>query len=276
MTDQDIFYEYEQVLLGKRKNYSSDIFAGRSSAGKEEIALRFFRCIFEKYLLWTPEEAYHELNNNIIEKMKLSPLVRFVRFPPEFSPTEDCFYIVAKAYPDKFVIDEVKQTQIVYDRVYSGKASRFPKHFFEDKDGMMRALFCLKYAIKEYTSFKSPEEMYKYFAFHGDEFLRQYKLKDAYNMNFNTLPIDYLNECMNVYSRYEYSFLYTKYRVLAQYTEMLKQEEKERKRKLKEEAEKERQARLEAERAKQAAETEESLDELADVEKKEEPAEKAS
>ena len=95
-------------------------------------------------------------------------------------------------------------------------------------------------------------------------------------MNFNTLPIDYLHECMNVYSRYEYSFLYTKYRVLAQYTEMLKQEEKERKRKLKEEAEKERQARLEAERAKQAAETEESLNESEDTETKEEPAEKAS
>lgn len=226
MTDQDIFYEYEQVLLGKRKNYSSEIFAGHSAAGKEEIALRFFRCIFEKYLKWTPEEAYHELNKNILEKMKLAPLVRFIRFPPEFNPMEDCFYIVAKAYPDKFTVDEVKQTKIVYNRVLKGEVSRFPKYFFENRDGYMRALFCLKYAIQEYCSFKKPEEMYKYFAYHGEEFLRKYKLWDAYAMNFGTIPLDYLNECMNAYSKCEYSFLYNKYRVIAIYNDICKKKKK--------------------------------------------------
>jgi hypothetical protein len=227
MTDQDIFYEYERVLLGKRKNYSSEIFAGNSAAGKEEIALRFFRCIFEKYFGWTPEEAYHNLNKNIMEKMKLLPLIRFIKFPPEFDPMNDCFYIVAKAYPNKFKIDEVKQTKIVYNRVLNGEVSRFPKFFFEGRGGYMRALFCLQYAIREFTAFKTAEEMYKYFAFYGTDFLKKYKLWEAYKMNFTELPIKYLNECMNVYSKYEYSLLYAKYNVLAQYKEFCKKKIKE-------------------------------------------------
>jgi hypothetical protein len=228
MTDQDVFYEYERVLLGKRKNYASEIFSGSSAAGKEEIALHFFRCVMEKYFGWTPEEAYHRLNKEIMEKMKLMPLVRFIRFPPEFDPMNDCFYIVAKAYPNKFTVDEIKQTRIVYDRILNGKISRFPKGFFEGRGGYMRALFCLQYAIKEFTAFKTPEEMYKYFAIHGVEFLRTYKLWEAYKMNFGMdYPVTYLNECMNTYSKYDYSFLYAKYRVLAAYNEMCKKKYRE-------------------------------------------------
>ena len=115
MTDQDIFYEYEQVLLGKRKNYSSDIFAGRSAAGKEEMALRFFRCIFEKYLLWTPEEAYHELNNNILEKMKLTPLVRFIRFPDD-----NTLYRANATMP---INSRLKRISVIYAAVSSAASS---------------------------------------------------------------------------------------------------------------------------------------------------------
>lgn len=228
MTDQDIFYEYERVLLGKRKNYASEIFAGNSVAGKEEIALHFFRCVIEKYFGWTPEEAYHNLNKEILEKMKLIPLVRFIRFPPEFSPTIDCFYIVAKAYPEKFKVDEAKQTKIVYNRVLNGDFSRFPKGFFEGRDGYLRALFCLQYAIKEFGTFKTADEMYRHFAFHGMDFLRKYRLVEAYKINFNTHPVHFLNDCMNKYSKYEYSFLYAKYSVLAEY-EMLKNKMREEK-----------------------------------------------
>lgn len=228
MTDQDIFYEYERVLLGRRKNYASEIFSGNSAAGKEEIALHFFRCVMEKYFGWTPEEAYHNLNKEIMDKMRLTPLLRFIRFPPEFDPSNDCFYIVAKAYPDKFHVDEVKQTRIIYDRVLSGKISRFPKGFFENRGGYMRALFCLQYAIGEFTAFQTPEEMYKYFAYHGVIFLRKYKLWDAFRMNFRGRhPLDYLNECMDTYSKYEYSFIYAKYSVLAAYNELCKKKYKE-------------------------------------------------
>lgn len=230
LTDQDIFYEYEQVLLGKRKNYASELFAGLSPSRKEELALRFFRLIFEKYFNWTPEEAYHNLNATILERMKLSSLVKYIQFPPEFSPTEDCFYIVAKAYPEKFTISETKQTEIMYKRVLSGEVSRFPRFFFEGRDGRMRALFCLQYAINEFSACETAEELYRQFAYHGTEFIKKYRLWEAYKMNFNSYPIDYLNECMSIYSKYEYSFLYAKYRTLAEYRELVKNTSKKTKR----------------------------------------------
>lgn len=222
MTDQDIFYEYEQVILGKRKNYPSELFAGNTESGKELIALRFFKCIFEKYLKWTPEQAYHSLNANIIKTMKLAPLVRFIRFPPEFDPMIDCFYIVAKVYPDKFKISEKKQTEIVYKRVMNDEVSRYPKFFFEGRDGMMRALFCLRYALKEYGDFRNADEMYRHFALHGTDFLKKCKLYDAYAINFEGKPIDFLHNCFNKYDRDAFDFIYNKYRYMSEYNEVKK------------------------------------------------------
>lgn len=262
MTDQDIFYEYERVLLGKRKNYASEIFAGNSDAGKEEIALHFFRCIFEKYFGWTPEEAYHNLNKEILEKMKLIPLVRFIRFPPEFNPTVDCFYIVAKAYPNKFKVDEAKQTKIVYNRVLSGEFSRFPKGFFEGRGGYLRALFCLQYAIREFGAFKTADEMYRYFTYHGMEFLKQYRLLEAYKINFNSHPVYFLNECMSKYSKYEYSFLFAKYSVMAEY-EMRKNKIRDEKLK----AARARRKKLAEEKAAEEAAAQEALEQENDIPK---------
>lgn len=222
MTEQDVFYEYEQILLGKRKNYSSDIFANHTAAGKEEIALMFFRCIFEKYLKWSPKEAYNFLNKDVIKTMKLIPLVRFIRFPPEFNPMEDCFYIVAKAYPDVFKIDPVKQTEIIYDKILTGKSSRYPKFFFEGQDGIMRAIFCLKYAIKEHKTITTPDELYRFFAYEGATFLRKYKLWDAFILNFGTYPIDYLHACFTEDAKQEYAFIYNKYRTIVVYNDMQK------------------------------------------------------
>lgn len=228
MTEQDIFYEYEKILLGKRKNYSSEIFANQTAAGKEEIALMFFRCIFEKYLKWTPQEAYYCLNEEVIRTMKLVPLIRFIRFPSEFNPMQDCFYIVAKAYPDEFTINSVKQTEIVYNRVLSGEASRYPKFFFEGQDGIVRALICLKYAIKEYLTVTTANELYRYFAHDGVVFLKKYKLWDAFVLNFGTIPIDYLHSCFTKEVQQEYSFLYNKYKMIDNYKkETIKKKEKE-------------------------------------------------
>lgn len=58
---------------------------------------------------------------------------------------------------------------------------KFPKGFFNDKDGMAKACICLKYAIENYLQaidpMTTPEEMYKFFGT-GDclKFLRTCKL----------------------------------------------------------------------------------------------------
>lgn len=222
MTDSDIFYEYEQILLGKRRNYASEIFAGKSEAGKEAIALQFFKCVMEKYLNWTPEQAYHMLNKQVIEIMKLKPLIRYIKFPAELNSSSDFFYIVTLIYPDKFKTNERDYCKLVYKRVKDGELPRYPKKFFEGRDGQYRALFCLKYAINEYATFRTPEDLYKFFCVKGEEFLKSHKLMDAFNLNYDGYPVDYLHDIFNKSDKDAYEFIYRKYRFFSEYNDKKK------------------------------------------------------
>lgn len=211
MTTEEICYEYEQVIAGKRMTYSPEIFSDKSKKEQEKTALAFIKVILEKYLHWTPEESFHYLNKKIIEEMKIKPLIRYISFSFEFNIDEDCCLIVAKIYPQKFPIDAVEQTKEIYEKVLSGKLCRYPKCFFEGRDGQMRALFCLKHAINNFGNFSGPDELYKYFKEHGKEFLKENKLWDAYIMNYDD-PVEYLHDIFNEDAKEKYDRYYQKYK----------------------------------------------------------------
>lgn len=215
MTEKEACYEYEQVLLDKRGNYSAGLFEGKSAKEREETALFMLKTIFEKYLQWTPEQAFHYLNRDVINKLKLKPIIRYIQFPSEFDIEKDCYYIVARIYPDKFHIDKKEQTKIVYKRVLDGTASRYPKGFFEGRDGQMKALFCLKFALSEFKVFNNPEELFKFMYEHGEEFLKKYKLWEAFIMNYGEHPVDYLYDSFGKYNKEKYKDIYEKYKQLS-------------------------------------------------------------
>lgn len=211
MTAEEICYEYEQVITGKRITYSPEIFNDKSKKEQEKTALFFIKVILEKYLHWTPDESYHYLSEKIINEMKIKPLLRYITFPFEFNIDTDCYMIVAKIYPKKFHIDAVEQAKEIYQKVLNEELCRYPKCFFEGRDGQMRALFCLKYALNNFMNFTGPEELYKYMYEHGKEFFKKYKLWDAFLMNYDD-PVDYLHDIFNEEIKEKYQKYYEQYK----------------------------------------------------------------
>lgn len=210
MTVEEFCYEYEQVIAGKRMTYSPEIFNDKGKKEQEKTALSFIKVILEKYLHWTPDESYHYLSEKVIEEMKIKPLLRYIHFPFEFNIQTDCWMIVAKIYPEKYPIDIVELTKEIYQKVLDGELCRYPKCFFEGRDGQMRALFCLKYALNTYKTFSGPEELYKFFSEEGKEFLKEYKLWDAFLMNYDT-EIEYLHDIFDEDRKEKYQKYFDKY-----------------------------------------------------------------
>lgn len=210
MKTQEICYEYEQLITGNRATYASGIFKNKKPSEQESIALDFFRTVIEKYLHWTPEEAFYQLNKDTIIAMKLKPLLRYINFSYEFNIDTDCHLLVAKIYPKECKIDTVEETKRIYIKVLNKELSRYPKHFFEELEGERRALICLQYALVNFKNFENPEELYQYIHEHGIEFFKKNKLMDAFKINYD-FPIEYLHHMFPEKYRLKYQPLFDKY-----------------------------------------------------------------
>lgn len=210
MKTYEICYEYEQLITGVRTSYASGIFKNKDAAEQEKIALQFFRTVIEKYLHWTPEEAFHQLNADTIEAMKLKPLLRYIKFSYEFNIDTDCHLLVAKIYPKECKVDMVEETKTIYTKVINKDLSRYPKHFFEDKEGETRALICLQYALVNFKNFDTPEELYQFIHEHGMEFFKKHKLMDAFKINYD-FPIEFVHHMFPEAYRAKYKPLFDKY-----------------------------------------------------------------
>lgn len=211
MTNREIIYEYEQTLIDKKKNIDSEIFC-YNDYGNEKLVIQIFKYAIENIMHWTPKEAYYGLNDKIINLLKLKYLVRYIQFPPEFDPNEDYFFIVSRIYPDRIKVNIKEKTLIMYQRLLSDKLKKFPKRFLEGRDGEMRAVFCLKYAIQNYGTFGSIEDLYRAFSSsEGSDFLKRVKLYLPCTTLFDC-PIDFLHASFSKSEQMNNEFIYTLYK----------------------------------------------------------------
>lgn len=156
-------FEYNEVLVG-RKSLIPIFFFGQSDMEAEIVALKIFRYAFDKYLGWSPEELRDNLNMEIIENLKLTQVLRYIEFPPEFDSKKDLFYVVWKLYPETANISLTEQVLRIYDKVLSKKMAKFPKEYFNGNEGRIKACICLNYMVNEFMTFDSIEELYAIFA----------------------------------------------------------------------------------------------------------------
>jgi hypothetical protein len=161
---------------------------------------------------WSPKEAYYGFNENVAELLRLKHLVKYINFPPEFDPETDYYFVVARVYPEIVKIDVKERTLQMYQQLLDGKIKKFPKKFLEGRDGEMRALFCLKYAIQNYGTFRNIEHLYEAFSgSEGVEFLKKVKLYQPCLVLYN-FPIDYLHDIFSKTEQKYNEFIYAKYR----------------------------------------------------------------
>lgn len=206
--------EYEDILLGKKKNYST-VFFGRDKDACHRNALEIIRYALEAFLRWTPQDIAGNLTGDIIELMKLETLIKYIEFPGELNSKTDMFYIAHLLYPQVIPFHPKEKTLQIYAAIVSKKIYRYPKGFWEGTDGVLRAKTCLKYMLQNYTVFHNVAEMYKCFSTsEGNKLLRQYQLMGACECFFDA-PLDFLHETLSKTQRSEFYYHYYRFQLTA-------------------------------------------------------------
>lgn len=163
MLSKEAIYEYERVLLEKKRKLPMYIFPMGDYA-KEDFAIDLMKYGIKTYLGWSKEQTVTNLTYDILDRIKCTELIDYLISPPEISPKEDFFFVVNKLYPGARDFDFRDLVVGVYKKVLSGQISRFPKGFFEGENGELRASLCLQYAISQTKMFRSLEDAYDFFS----------------------------------------------------------------------------------------------------------------
>jgi hypothetical protein len=85
----------------------------------------------------------------------------------------------------------------IYKEVFSGKRGRFPKNFFDDIEGLKRAMICFRYMVNEFIRPESIEKLYEKFSNTNKamKMLSQYRLDTACSALFYS-PYEFLNDVL--------------------------------------------------------------------------------
>lgn len=192
----NLYYEYEQLLIGKKKELPSYLFTDKQDEN-ESMALSLLKFVVKNYLKWGPWQVVDNLTWDIIDLMKLSEVMKYIDVPIEIHE-KDYFYIVAgKMYPNVVVTNFKETTLMVYKRVLSGDLYKFPKDYLSGNHiGKLRTVICLQYLLEQFGSFTSIKEMYQFFTTsEATKMLKNYRLNSACVGIFD-YPIDFLYEAL--------------------------------------------------------------------------------
>lgn len=212
MGKKELYAEYEKVYTGVKKNVSLSFFKGSPESAKEN-AIIIMRYAFEKMLNWAPEDISNSLTMEILRQMHLTNLIRFLQIPYELSAKLDSRYFAHVLYPEKIYYDEKGITLSIYKRVLSGELAGYPKKFFHEEDGYVRAKACMSYILHEKLIFSNLEDVYRHFLTQrGRADIQKYHLVTALSA-FET-PVDYVHESLPASQQDEFLFQFYKFKFL--------------------------------------------------------------
>ena len=150
--ESTIIYEYEEILLGKKKNFAWAFDC--SITEKRKVIGIIWRYAVTHLLHWTPQEAAELMTQEIAKTLKLDKT--YIHLDYKYDPKEnfDFRYVLKYAFPGEVHFGLKEQTISEYEHVMkigkwakSKEPYKFHKNFFLDKDGIDRAAIVLMYAI---------------------------------------------------------------------------------------------------------------------------------
>lgn len=210
VTPEYYLKEYDDILMGKRRTYSSALMSKEQGP---KMCAELLRNIFDKYLHWTPEEVRDCLNHETVQLMKLSPLIKRIPCPPEIDSSKELYYVAWYLYPQTRTVKEPELIIKLYADILSGKVKKFPSNYFDGNDGYLRARVLFLTMVREYLPpFENLDAMYSYFASsEGKACLAKYKLNVPLRELYGS-ALAYLHDSLSVYQRSEE--LYEKYNTI--------------------------------------------------------------
>lgn len=194
---QLLFSEYDDVMLGNRKNFSAFFMGQERGDTTIKEALKY---VFEHYLNWTHQQVRDCLTPEIVARMKLDALIRRLDCPPEVNLKTELYYVAWALYPETRNITDVELINKVYSELMSGKISKYPKFYFETSVAHVRAGVLLRHMINEYlpAKFSSVKELYEFFSNTplARKVLITYRLGVPLKELYDT-PLDYLHDSLS-------------------------------------------------------------------------------
>lgn len=213
MNNLGLFVEYEEVLLGKKTEFSASYIGAKTS---QKDLLSLFRYAVENLLGWTADVAKCYLNKQVIECLHLSKPLSKLNFPAGIPEEDKPYYMLTLLYPGQLSYSKKNMVLRIYEKVLSGELSKYPKSFFLTRDGELNANICMQYALNHFFKSFNVKTMYHYFADQkkGEKFLRNVKLfvpyKDIYDcpldMLHNSLPPSKRMNLLYHYLKFQYYF----------------------------------------------------------------------
>lgn len=240
MRDIEYILGYEQILLGyttaqydvdcerihtyRRGCFSSDM----NDKEKHDRAVDILRYAFKTVLGWDANVCKQKISKEVLHQQHLDSIIKYLNLPEEFNNRIDSVYFASLIYPDQVKFDRDKLTIDIYKSILnndnvadkSQKVS-YPKKFFQEEEGRIRACRCLNYALKKQT-FRNLDEVYELLADPNKKFLSQSKLTLAL-VNFET-PIDFLHEALDPSQQDDFLFAYWKFSYLFNTVKVKKEE----------------------------------------------------
>ena len=219
--------DWEKKMRENDTKALSNSYFSYSPEQNEKEAIELFRYVFGEVLHWTPDDIRNRLTMDIIDKLKLKkPYGKFL-FPRELSARGDYWYIAKKCYPDRIHGASIEDIwKMEYLKVLDNRCGKFPKNYFTESEGQLRAKVFLLHQLNGTVRFESAEELYMFFADSATatKYLDSLKLKTPLEVLFHS-PLEYLHEALPEVQRDEFLFKF------AEFTEMdkkfKKQEQKE-------------------------------------------------
>ena len=188
---QDLYMEYDDIVIGKRGNYS-DRFFGKDKKANMKNALAVIKYALVHYLGWNADAVSENLTYEVMDQMHLLPLMRYIEYPTEYDKTKDFFFLASLLFKDK-ALGFKDKTIHTYECILNGSLAKYPKDYFVGSDGIVRASICLQYLITQEIMWTDINDLYYIFASDtGYDLLKQYRLWNACREVFDT-PVDYIH-----------------------------------------------------------------------------------
>lgn len=200
----ELYLDYEEVLIGNREALSPFHFIGANPGGiNQQKALECIRFVIEELLEWDVNEALQKFDGYMIHLMKLERLADYIEYPAEMG-TRDSRYILSLLYPERIHLSEKFLIEELYQKVLDGKA-QFPREYFLGQKGFYRFCVCLCYLISNFRPFTELEDLYQFLISpEGRAFLDQYRLR----VPMEHLGIDLLKCIQELTEEEPHSYLY--------------------------------------------------------------------
>lgn len=164
---------------------------------KEADALAIVRYAITSILGWTPEEAFHYLDETTMKSLKLDYVSKYIEFPKHINPKKDFWWIVYKAFPTQIKYNPNELILDMYKKVVKRELKHFPKMIFEGGEGIERLHLVLHYYITSNIPANSIEDLYEAFGKRTEMIrkLKEAQLYYAYKNKFAT-PLDWLHDSL--------------------------------------------------------------------------------